>query len=364
MFVLAWPEPSVFAQEQKPAPPPKKPETPIPSGPQTDGAFRKVILDADREVNGEWQDTVKDPMELAVASDGRVFWAERAGVIKMWKPDTQTTVVIARIPVFDGLETAAAGRPGPELENGWSRAIRCPRRPREWPQAASSSSRYTPRAALDLASEKKTSTSPPSEQCCHVGGSLAFDANGNLFFDWRYEPSTRRYRRWMSGGRSPTRKSAAAPMTRRGKMNRIIPSPTAPHRPFLAICFRPAPRARPEIYAWVVATVPHLRRSAQRDFYGAMMAGRYGFNGARVHCRRDQPGPPRGVLGWPYCRRERLLALLHGQTNDWKHDPASGTAPNNTGLSMPPAQPADFLHARPRRGPAGTGRGRTAMAAR
>ena len=62
---------SLVAQDtQSPAAKPK-PTTPTPSGAQTDGAFRKVILDADQLVNGEWQDTVKDPMEMAIAPDGR-----------------------------------------------------------------------------------------------------------------------------------------------------------------------------------------------------------------------------------------------------------------------------------------------------
>src|SRR5262245_60276614 len=75
--------------------------TAVPSGPQTDGDFRKIILDSDREVDGKLTDTLKDPMELAIAQDGRVFYAERAGKIKMWKPDTKETVVIANIAVFD-----------------------------------------------------------------------------------------------------------------------------------------------------------------------------------------------------------------------------------------------------------------------
>src|SRR6266487_3656078 len=73
---------------------------PVPSVPQTDGPFHKVILDSDRQVNGKWEDTVKDPMELAVAPDSRVFYAERDGVVKMWKPETKSSVVIAQIPVF------------------------------------------------------------------------------------------------------------------------------------------------------------------------------------------------------------------------------------------------------------------------
>src|SRR3954469_107096 len=96
-------------------------QTPIPSGEQVDGNFHKVILDADQQVDGKWQDTVKDPMELAVAQDGRVFYAERAGVIKMWKPDTKKTVVIARIKVFDGLEDGMLGMAlDPNFtKNGW-----------------------------------------------------------------------------------------------------------------------------------------------------------------------------------------------------------------------------------------------------
>src|SRR5687768_2645252 len=61
-----------------------EPQMPVPSGEQVDGNFRKVILDADQQVDGVWQDTVKDPMELAVAADGRVFYAQRDGTIKMW----------------------------------------------------------------------------------------------------------------------------------------------------------------------------------------------------------------------------------------------------------------------------------------
>src|ERR1051326_9336986 len=82
-----------FAQQtQTPNPKPAAPETPIPSGEQTDGAFHKVILDADQQIDGVWKDTVVDPMELAVAKDGRVFYAQRNGVIKMWKPDAKGTI--------------------------------------------------------------------------------------------------------------------------------------------------------------------------------------------------------------------------------------------------------------------------------
>src|SRR6185436_7655642 len=96
-------------------------ETPTPSGPQSDGNFRKVVLDSDQPINGKLEDTLKDPMELAVAVDGRVFYAQRSGTIKMWKPDTKTTVEIAKIQVFSGLEDGMLGLTlDPNFaENGW-----------------------------------------------------------------------------------------------------------------------------------------------------------------------------------------------------------------------------------------------------
>ena len=72
-------------------------------------SFRKVVLDEDRTIDGEVKDTIVDPMELAVARDGRVFYAERKGIIKMLKPGAAEAIVIAEIPVFTGLEEGMLG---------------------------------------------------------------------------------------------------------------------------------------------------------------------------------------------------------------------------------------------------------------
>ncbi|HVY68875.1 MAG TPA: PQQ-dependent sugar dehydrogenase, partial [Verrucomicrobiae bacterium] len=163
--------------------------TPTPSGPQTDGSFRKVILDADHEVDGVLQDTIKDPMEIAVAPDGRVFMAERAGVIKMWSPDKKETVVIARIPVFDGLEEGMLGITlDPNFaQNHWIYLNHSLTEIKPDAKGEKSGiirvSRYTlADDKLDLASEKAIIDIPTQrEQCCHVGGSLTFDSEGNLY---------------------------------------------------------------------------------------------------------------------------------------------------------------------------------------
>src|ERR1051325_5587199 len=164
-------------------------QAPVPSGPQTDGNFRKVILDSDQQVDGIWQDTVKDPMELAVATDGRVFYAQRNGTIKMWSPHTKTAVTIAKIKVFDGLEDGMIGMAlDPDFtRNNWIYLNHSLPETTKDANGKKSGvirvSRYTlVGEQLDLASEKKLIDIPTQrEECCHVGGSLAFDKEGNLY---------------------------------------------------------------------------------------------------------------------------------------------------------------------------------------
>jgi glucose/arabinose dehydrogenase len=60
-----------------------------PLDPYAAGAFEKVVLDS----------TTTDPIELDVAPDGRVFFIERRGVIKVWHPDTERTTLAGYLPV-------------------------------------------------------------------------------------------------------------------------------------------------------------------------------------------------------------------------------------------------------------------------
>ena len=84
---------------------------PQPSGPQADGSFRKVILVSDKDTNGDNQteDNLKDPMELSIAKDGRVFWAQRNGEVHFWDPKTSETTMVGKLDVFTGLEDGLLG---------------------------------------------------------------------------------------------------------------------------------------------------------------------------------------------------------------------------------------------------------------
>ena len=144
------------------------------AGTQTDGPFRKVIIDADQNR----VDTLKDPMELAVATDGRVFYAERDGAVKMWRPTTKKTVVVGKLKVEDyvaaGLEDGLLGITlDPHFtENGFLYLYYSPPEMKRDAQGKKAGenvlSRFTLNGdTLDLASEKiMLRVATQREQCC------------------------------------------------------------------------------------------------------------------------------------------------------------------------------------------------------
>ena len=285
---------------------------------ETDGNFRKIVIDADHEVDNKLADTLKDPMELAVAPDGRVFTAERAGVVKMWKPDTQKTVVIASIKVFDGLEE---GMIGITLDPNFAR--------NQWiylnhslPETTHDGqgksgiirvSRYTLKGEeLDLTSEKTIFDIPVQrEQCCHVGGSLAFDSKGNLYisvgdntnpFDSDgYSPNDPR------PGRYPwdAQRSSANANTLAGKILRIKPKADGGYEIPSGNLFKPGtPGTRPEVY---VMGNRNPFRIAVDQKTGFLYWGEVGPDAGQPDAQRGGAGHDEinqargpGFFGWPY----------------------------------------------------------------
>lgn len=363
---------------------------PPPTGPQTDGPFRKVILDADQQVDGKWQDTLKDPMELAVAPDGRVFYAQRDGTIKMWKPDTKTAVVIAQIPVFTGLEDGMLGITlDPDFaKNGWvylNHSLPETARDANGKKAGVIRvSRYTLAGnALDLSSEKKILDTPTQrEECCHVGGSLAFDAQGNLyvsvgdntnpFASDGYAPTDEQ------PGRSPwdAQKSSANPNDLRGKINRIHPEPDGTYTIPKGNLFPPGtPDTRPEIFVMGCRNPFRVSTDKRTGFvyWGEVGPDAGGPNPNRGPAGFDEVNQARtaGNFGWPYFIADNKPYYQYDfatKTAGPLYDPLHpiNHSPNNTGRKeLPPAQPAFIYYPG---GPStrfpvvNAGGGRTAMA--
>ena len=398
-------------EEEKPSPPP--------SGPQTDGKFRKVILASDQKVGDVYEDTLADPMELAVAKDGRVFFIERGGKVKLWKPQTQTTSVIGEIKVFTDLEDGLIGLAlDPNFqENHWLYLHYS--LPDTGTNAAGMKvgtnrvSRFTVRGdALDMASEKPVLDIPTQrEKCCHVGGSLAFDAQGNLYISVGdntnpfesdgFSPIDQRK------GRSPfdAQVSSANSNDLRGKVLRIRPLPdggyTVPEGnlfPQAASGKMNRQSVRIEKGAQGLMTPPPLVRGATRPeiyvmgcrnpfrisvdprsgflYWGDVGPDAKEFKESRGPAGMDEINQARqaGNFGWPYFIGENKpywIRDFKASTNavfKARFDPSKpvNKSPNNSGLKkLPPAQPAFIYYpASPSvKFPAVNGEGgRTAMA--
>ncbi|MSU35587.1 MAG: glycosyl hydrolase [Pedosphaera sp.] len=224
--------------------------------------FRKFILDEDQTISGKLEDTLKDPMELSVAKDGRIVFVERAGIVKMWSPTTRKSSVIATLKTFTGLEDGLLGVAlDPRFtENGWVYVNR------SLPETTTNQfgkagvirvSRFTLKGdELDLSSETPILDIPTQrEQCCHVGGSLAFDVDGNLyasvgdntnpFESDGFSPHDDR------PGRSPldAQKSAANPNSLTGKILRVKPKASGGYEIPVGNLFPPGTaKTRPEIF--------------------------------------------------------------------------------------------------------------------
>ncbi len=367
-------------EEEKPSPPP--------SGPQSDGHFRKVILDSDQKVGDKYEDTLVDPMELTLAPDGRFFFVERAGVVKMWTPETQKSVEIGRLKVHTGQEDGLLGITlDPKFsENSWiylNYSL-----PETRTNAAGKKfgtnrvARFTVSGSkLDLSSEKPLLHIPTQrEQCCHAGGSLAFDRHGNLFiatgdntnpFDSDgFAPIDER------PDRSPwdAQKSSANANDLRGKVLRIHPEPngtyTIPEGNLFPVAANsksghqargaelltlhdPAPATRPEIYVMGCRNPFRLSIDQQADtlYFGDVGPDAKEFKESRGPAGFDEINQARaaGNFGWPYFIAEnkpywnRDFTAPSNDVVKIKFDPANplNDSANNTGIrKLPAAQPA------------------------
>ena len=83
-----------------------------------ESAFKRVVLaeNPTKDPNG-----IVDPMELSVAKDGRVFFAERRGFVKYLDPKSGEVKTVGKVDVFTGLEDGLLGMTlDPNFEdNGW-----------------------------------------------------------------------------------------------------------------------------------------------------------------------------------------------------------------------------------------------------
>lgn len=296
------------------------------------------------------------PMELEVAPDGRVFFIEIAGKLRIWKPDTRAVIDAGELKVTTALENGLLGFAlDPKFsENHWIYILHSPV---DWD--GQRLSRFEMRGdTLAMETEKILLTYPEQRlECCHHAGSVEFAPDGCLLFSAGdnthpagdsdgYAPLDDRK------GKEPwdAQKSASNPNDLRGKINRIRPKADGTYEIPPGNLFPPGTAGtRPEIYCMGCR---NPWRMSVDQATGIVYWGEVGPDAGG-----DNPRGPRGYdeinqakkagnFGWPYFIGNNFpyahfdhVVNKTGASYDPAHPLNSGV--NNTGRpDLPPAVPA------------------------
>ena len=325
--------------------------------------FEKVTLD----------DDTQNPFELDIAPDGRVFYIERNGQVRVWKPTTETTVEIGTVPVTTSQENGLLGlQLAPDFMTTGHIYLTYSALPDSSNQ--NRLSRFTVVGdQIQAGSEVIIYTwQHQREECCHTAGSLAFGLDGSLYISTGDNSNP-----FESSGFAPiderpgreawdAQRTAANSNNPNGKILRIVPLPNPGGTPGIGTTYTiPAGNMFDEAQDTTNQTLPEIYAMGFRNPFritvdpktGWLLLGDYGPDAGPTVANRgpqgsvefnvvDQPG----FYGWPYCVRDNVpyndFNFATGVSGPKFNcaDPVNNS-PNNTGLTnLPPAQPATTWH--------------------
>ncbi|WP_214323494.1 ThuA domain-containing protein [Nonomuraea sediminis] len=322
-------------------------------GATVSSSFEKITLD----------DNTADPMELDVAKDGRVFYVQRQGAVKVYKPDTHNTVTAAQLNVYTGGEDGLVGM---ELDPGFdtNHWIYLYWSPADSTTDVNRLSRFTVTGdTIDLASEKKILDVPAYRDRTypepgHTGGAVEFGPDGTLYLstgddtppnlspDWQgYAPID-----WRPGqSMLDAARSAGNTNDLRGKILRVKPKADGGYDIPDGNLFPPGTaKTRPEIFAMGFRN-PFRFTVDQKT--GWVYAADYGPDRGGPTTDRGPEGlvelnviKKAGNYGWPFCHGDNQpYAPYNPDTKvvgpKFDCDHPVNESPNNTGLTeLPPIQ--------------------------
>ncbi|MFJ2171912.1 ThuA domain-containing protein [Streptomyces sp. NPDC087851] len=321
-------------------------------------------------------DEVGEPMSLAVLPDRRVLHTSRDGTLRLTDAGGDT-MVSGTLDVYNHDEE---GLQGVGVDPGFAenRAIYLYYAPELDTPAGDAPENGTPAdfapfdginrlsrftlnedGTLDKASEKKVLDVAASRgTCCHVGGDIAFDADGNLFLSTGDDTNP-----FASDGYTPideradrnpvfdAQRSAGNTNDLRGKLLRIKVAEDGSYTVPEGNLFAPGTeKTRPEIYAMGFRNPFRISVDQQT---GVVYVGDYGPDAGAASPARGPAGMVEfarvtkpGNYGWPYCvgKNEPFVDYDFGtKESGAAFDCAApkNTSRNNTGITdLPPAQPA------------------------
>lgn len=335
-------------------------------------AYQKVTLD----------DNTSNPMSLKVAPDGRVFYIDRNGALRIIRTDgvvvTAGTLSVSTVQEF--------GLLGIELDpdfatNGWIYLYYSPAGATERDVV----SRFVMVGdTLDINSEVEIlEVATQRSQCCHAGGDLQFDTDGNLyiatgdntnpFASDGYAPIDERADRAAWDAQRTSANSNAL----NGKILRITPqddgSYTIPDGNLFDEEADTDDLTRPEIYAMGFRNPFRVSIDPLTD---KLLVADYGPDAGSANANRGPDGRVEwnivdepGFYGWPYCVGPNTPYIDWNFATNTANGPFAcetgpvNDSPNNTGLTqLPPAIPAEQWYGQSTTGTPAIGTGGAPMA--
>ncbi|MFE4410865.1 ThuA domain-containing protein [Streptomyces sp. NPDC093064] len=319
---------------------------------------------------------VGEPMSLAVLPDRSVLHTSRDGTLRLTDAEGNTSVA-GKLAVYDHDEEGLQGigidphfaenrfvylyyspplntPPGDAPENGTA-ADFAPF------DGVNRLSRFVLKqdGTLDTASEKNVLEVKTSRGiCCHVGGDIDFDKDGNLYLSTGDDSNP-----FASDGYTPiderstrnpafdAQRTSGNTNDLRGKILRIKVKPDGSYDIPEGNLFAPGTaKTRPEIYAMGFRNP--FRFSIDKPT-GNIYIGEYGPDAGAANASRGPSGMVEfnrvtkpGNYGWPYCVGKNEAYIKYDfatkQSGDaFDCNAPKNTSPNNTGLvDLPPAEPA------------------------
>lgn len=329
--------------------------------------FTKVVL----------AEKLNEPMELTVLPDGRVLFVERRGAVKLFTPATGKLKVIANIPVNTKV-IDKDGKVGEDeggllgitkdpnfAQNHWLYLYYSP----EGKEAKNILTRYELKGDELVLDSRKIilEVATQREVSAHAGGSLAFDAHGNLYLSTGDNINPQQSNGYSPSDERPGRQPFDAQMTSantndlRGKILRIHPTTDVATTdvaeanetytiPDGNLFPKGTPKTRPEIYTMGHRNPFRISVDAKTGFlyWGDVGPDASQPNEQRGPAGQDEIGQARqaGNFGWPYFVGDNK-AYHHYDFATGQSGPLYEAAHpinksvNNTGLNeLPPAQKA------------------------
>ncbi|RPF20263.1 ThuA domain-containing protein [Myceligenerans xiligouense] len=308
-----------------------------------------------------------NPMMLDVAPDGTVFYVERDGRVQVIDPASNTTSTAMTLSVTQSNEDGLTGVVlDPDFAaNGWVYLFWSPQDVGDdGPHNRVSRFDYDAASGtIDPATEEAVLIIPTQRQtCCHAGGDMVFDADGNLyvatgdntnpFESQGYAPLDER------DGRQnyDSQRTSANSNDLRGKILRITPQDDGSYTVPAGNMFASGTAdTLPEIYAMGFR---NPFRIGVDPANGNVLVADYGPDAGSASPSRGPEGlvewnvvSEPGFYGWPYCTG------ANSAYNDYdfatsqsggEYDCAGGPvndSPNNTGITqLPPAVEAEVWY--------------------